>query len=69
MASSTPNGHKRFCENRTQDTYNNHQGSFDLELLVNPPELDRVVLQSLIIPVTVCGLQNARRKVRVLSVL
>jgi len=69
MANSTPKGHKGFCENPTRDTYNNYQGSFDLELLVNPLVLDWVALQSFIIPVTVCGLENARKKVDVLSVL
>ena len=63
------NGHNGSRENQEQLTDNNHQGSLDLELLVNPLVLDWVTFQSLVVFVAVCGFQNARREVRVLSVL
>ena len=68
-ASSTPKSHKEFCENPAWDTYKNYLGSFDLELLVNPLVLDRILLKSLVVFEAVCGFDNARRKVRVLFVL
>jgi len=64
-----PQGHKKIHDNPTRDTHNDDQGSFDLELLINPLILGRVVPQRFIILVAACGIENARREVGVLSVL
>ena len=69
MVSSTPKGYKEFCENPIWDTDNDRFDRFDRELLANLLVLDWVVFESFIILEAVCGFENVRRKVRVLSIL
>jgi hypothetical protein len=45
------------------ETYDHNQGGFNLELLVDPPELDGVVSQLLVVLVQPASFENTRREV------
>ena len=61
--------HTGFYEVLVRHTDDNHQGSLNSELLVDPLVLSWVVLQGFFILVAVCGFENARGEVRILFVL
>ena len=62
-------GYTGFREVPARWTDDNHQGSLNFELLVDPLVLNQVILQNLFILVAASGFKNTRGEVRVVFVL